>query len=723
MRLAMNITALPMPGTSQPGGQPADVSLLTISVPPGYNGAPMEVMALRTTRIDFGHEDISSVTVTQQPAHGRAVVNPDHSISLVLSLSEYTGEMSMSVAVVSASGTQGMDLNFDVIPSVQQKGWSTGLGYYNLPVKEDGFLDVQPGASHRKVYVAPDGLTAAQIEATESLSAGTVTATWLRDNATGQTYGVSEETALSPGLGFGLWTAMHPVDGSTTSNWLLIKRGGTYGYDRVFRRAASGESPLHPLYVGAWGEGEPPILTTRQEIIASPAQNMVLEDVMLASGASIVGNPTTWRFQNIIFNRVRSTKREIVITRVEGITVRDSLIYDCWQDAPNNGTSWDGGDREMGMYADGSDGIFIDGVIFDHNGWAPDFVAGGGIEGGHPPHMYNHNLYMQGDCLDAGARNCLFMRGASVGSQFRPGATVIDSAFIDNNVALNANGGMGVPTQNYSAFWGALITQASGMSEGVNPVGATEWGFDIGGRLTTLRGCLVAHANDPNDAGDTQPGLNAIRAVHSNSIASDDTLVWRWQLGAGGTPNTQNAAGVDATTANATTIHNYALTLPNGGVPATPRQPWSEDTIQAYAEYLRGLDPKDYRTAVDDVLEYFRAGFGVSLPPERTEAATLYFVPDARGDGVRWDNPLNWQLADGSPARPPRNGDTVRLRGALVISPCDTWNGTIHLEGAALTIVGGRLSGTAAGPGVIKLIRAGQHDLNLSGGATVDDQR
>ena len=70
-------------------------------------------------------------------------------------------------------------------------------------------------------------------------------------------------------------------------------------------------------------------------------------------------------------------------------------------------------------------------------------------------------------------------------------------------------------------------------------------------------------------------------------------------------------------------------------------------TIDDLAEVLREqmtngtLDPVD----ADQIIAYFQETFGIA-PDVRTEAATLRFVPDDRGDGVRWDNRLNWDSDD-----------------------------------------------------------------------------
>jgi hypothetical protein len=87
-------------------------------------------------------------------------------------------------------------------------------------------------------------------------------------------------------------------------------------------------------------------------------------------------------------------------------------------------------------------------------------------------------------------------------------------------------------------------------------------------------------------------------------------------------------------------------------------------TIDDLAQYLRAqiingaLDPVD----ADRIIDYFQQAFGIA-PDIRTEAETLRFVPDDRGDGVRWDNRLNWDTDD-LPGQ--INGDSVNLAGNWV---------------------------------------------------------
>ena len=92
-------------------------------------------------------------------------------------------------------------------------------------------------------------------------------------------------------------------------------------------------------------------------------------------------------------------------------------------------------------------------------------------------------------------------------------------------------------------------------------------------------------------------------------------------------------------------------------------------------------------------MRFFQEGFGIA-PDIRTEDGMLRFIPNELGDGVRWDNRLNWSSDDlpGSVA-----GDSVDLGGNKVVYGGTTTidelefgpNGGLQLEHGKLTVTGG----------------------------------
>ncbi len=87
-------------------------------------------------------------------------------------------------------------------------------------------------------------------------------------------------------------------------------------------------------------------------------------------------------------------------------------------------------------------------------------------------------------------------------------------------------------------------------------------------------------------------------------------------------------------------------------------------------EHLVPIARGEIRTdlTADDIIAYFEEGFGLADDSDPVE--TVRFVPDDRGEGMRWDNSLNWDVD-----AVPRNGQSVDLAGNWV-----EYSGTIKLE-------------------------------------------
>ncbi|MCX5690846.1 MAG: right-handed parallel beta-helix repeat-containing protein, partial [Planctomycetota bacterium] len=84
--------------------------------------------------------------------------------------------------------------------------------------------------------------------------------------------------------------------------------------------------------------------------------------------------------------------------------------------------------HSQGIYASKVDGLLVEECVIDHNGWKGD-VAGTG------PTIFNHNIYVQGDCGPATIRRNIISAASSHGCQLRPGGMLSDNLFIGNPLA------------------------------------------------------------------------------------------------------------------------------------------------------------------------------------------------------------------------------------------------------------------------------------------------
>jgi hypothetical protein len=676
------------------------------------SGKVISVYGGRVTRLVPTAPDIAEVRILEHPDHGHASVNPDNTITLVLTRTEHAGALSFRYEVTTPDGqTAQHEAMLEVVPSPQESAWGTGENFYMLPVDASDRVIVEHGENHRKVYVSGYGLTAADIAASNwGVSESDVTARWLQDNPA---YGASEEMALHSALGIKLWESINGWR-YRRSNWLLLERGHDYpfgnranDYGRLFVREMQGESPLHPILIEAWGTGEAPRITGHPKFWQKPSRHVVVRDLDFRSGFGTLGVHENFLFENV------SSDSQINVQGqpTRGVTFRNSIIKDSYRTDPgSNNVTEDGKwtahtSRSAGLFISGTEGLLFDGVIFDHNGWAPDFAPDGSIDGGQPPSMFSHNMYAQSGTRDVTFRDSITMRSASYGAQFRGGAYVQDSLFLDNNIPFNVLGGNyegDGPVGNYSLIDDTVSTVSARRGSYMTRIGARDWGIQNKALLTTLTDNIIAHANDPDDPTDTamaQSALNHAKGVEKG-VATDDTIIWRWGIGRGGEDGTEaNVAGLDPAVMNSTTIQRYTADL------------LGQDTatIDDFGQYIRSLDGTEYAAATQSVLSYFRAGFGIA-ETARSTATTLRFVPDPRGDGVRWDNRLNWDSGDlpGTVA-----GDSVDLGGNRVV-----FGGTVTLEdltfgpNGGLVLTHGRLQVTGdleGGTGAtVEIDRAGQ---------------
>ena len=323
----------------------------------------------------------------------------------------------------------------------------------------------------------------------------------------------------------------------------------------------------------------------------------------------------------------------------------------------------------------------------------------------------SHNIYMTTNNSDITMRDSIIMRGASYGVQFRSGGFVEDNVFIDNNAAFYTAIGDGAG--QFSLVTDNLVT-SGGAKESVISAALT---LGIGkSQYDTLLDNIVVHLADPNN-----PDEFATKVGTANGWAAgkpggyyDDTIVYNWtaQNFLGNTRALernadQNVDGLDTDLADQTTIQNFTADLLGQ----------STATIDDLGQYLRTQIEDDQLDPVtaDEIIAYFQETFGIAADVRFSEE-TLRFVPDDLGDGVRWDNRINWTTEDlpGTVA-----GDSVDLAGNWVVFATTT--ATVQDldfgSGGQLAVTSGRLdvegeTSVGANGGEIDVSGAGQIWMN-----------
>ena len=665
-------------------------------------GALVQESLTGRTKVDGGRvstialadsDEIVSLRIVEQPHQGHVSANPDNTLALVLSDSDYQGGISLGYEATYADGrviTEKLDLQ--VQEPRQDAGWGQAE-HYMLAEDASGDLVVETGAFHRKVFATAGdhGLTRADIAEREGLKVSEIDGKWLAEHPD---YGGSEGMALSEDAAMALWERLTWENKDTPhSNWLLLERGYTYDTIEISLRDHGGESALHPVHFTAWGAGERPILTTEVTGFRDVGSHQVLSDLSLHGGVRLLDG------DGVIFHNVEVTDETVNIQNMSRVTFHDSMIHNVTQDRPN-GADWHAfDDRESGLFVHNSSGLLLEGNYFHHNAWADDYAE---KNGGQPPSMFSHNIYINYNVEDVTVTDNIISQGASYGAMFRGGVWAAENAFIDNNAGVTFLGGdyRGAgPVGNYTYFADNVITSA-GHKE-ADQIGALAWGIYDGGQQTTLLDNVVAHLANPNNAQEIARKDGAFLAVQSDHAAAyDDTIVYNWhpaEVAQESGTFDRNVEGLDQARLDMVTIQRFAAeTL--GDMNAS---------IDDLLDYILALPEEAFDTvSAEDIVAFFQNGFALSSSSAGIE--THRFVPNDLGEGQRWHSPINWHSDT-----VPEDGDNVMLGGNAVIFGGQSAvtaldfgaSGSLDVQYGKLTVRDSLLSGEA---GALSVSGSGQ---------------
>lgn len=672
---------------------------------PVMASSSVSVIGGRVTTLNPEGSDIQSVQILSGVEHGNVTVNPDNTLALVMTMSDFTGNQSFSYQTTDSSGaTQVHTVNLAVEAGPQQGGWGTGQAHYMLETDENDRVITEIGENHTKVYISgsSNALSIADIAAIEGLSTSQITGQWLANHGG---YGQSEDMALAEDAGLALWYNVTPAN-SQTSNWLLLERGYTYDDlpPQLFLNGAYGEDELHPVKLTSYGEGSAPVMSELTQWgggEGGSSENIVIQDIFFTDGIYFIQGA------NVIFENVSATSESAIMGN-DGATVRYSKFFDSITDDPA-GSSWEPHlDREQGMYVSNGEGILFEHNFFDHNGWEDGWETDPSKM---PPSMFSHNLYLQADLADVTLRDNITMRAGSFGAQVRSGGFIEDNVFIDNNAALNFVGG----DYNGAGSVGQYTLSAdnvvtSGANKVAEMIGALTQATYDNSWLASHVDNIVAHMMDPNGDEPWKTNTPAENVIIVRDEYYYDTIAYNWH-GTQSESVDENVEGLDTAVLDQTTIQLFTAQLLGQ----------QNATIADLADHLRTQSDGafDQMTDADLIIRFFQEGFGIA-PDIRAEAADINFVPSDLGEGVRWDNRLNWDTDDlpGLHA-----GDNVDLRGNHVVFGTNSEINTLDLgTGGWLNVYGGRLqvNGGLSGDGDLNVEGAGQIWTNGSDGSDID---
>ncbi|TBN38659.1 hypothetical protein EYE42_12255 [Paracoccus subflavus] len=608
------------------------------------------------------------------PSAGRTVLRSDGQTTV--DLLDQTGPVEVSVAL--GNDRTGV---IRAAPRAQQRGMHSGLFYW-LAQEADGRFRIEPGRRHRKVYVSASAqaMTKAAIAAHAGVTETTVTAAWL---AARPQYGGSVAMPIAMDAFNLLKNALWGGAKDGRSDWVMLERG--YSYNIEWPANIKGESELHPIVVDAWGTGSRPHLATGAQWIKPGPRFMVWRNLQIRKAQP-------WYSYGTIFENCRMSEEENDLSRSGMITLREVGFHDIYRHTvePAGATEWASHlNRKSGLYAAEFYNLMIDGCLCDMNGWKEGYDHARAATMPHPPSMYSHGFYLQYGSQGVHVRDSLFSRNASQGLQNRSGGQFERNLFLDNNIAAGLHSGtnLGPIHQFNNAI--DLVAYGAGYKRVNDSEGGFDWGFDISGKMTGQIGCIVAHLADPENLTEVSTRITSRTPYNTNTLFSgNDCQVFNWV----GKPN-ERVEGLDTTVLQQTTIQRFAGTKLGVARAALPD----------FVAYMRdAADGNSIGRTVREAVQWTKARFGQPIL-ERTTPADLFFRPDPRTDGFRWDNRLNWSTGD----LPGLNvADSVDLDGhSPLFGTLDCDIASLTSGGGTLDVTSGRLALGGLGDGLDATVR------------------
>jgi len=359
-----------------------------------------------------------------------------------------------------------------------------------LPQDAEGWTVFAPSADSRILYV--------------SAATG--------NDATGRAYGRGDAELggypLDPSgsiLAFASYDAARALSREGFPDWILFRRGEAYDGVSVELRSGRGETEYS--LVGAYGAGAPPELHPRPDwpvIRASNRGNLQyaaaidldcydpLHDpanyppgtMPPESGTGIDGTDGDGVTRKILIENVSFRCFSGNVMQAYGggamrdIAFRRSIFLDNHRGDRANGHS-------QGLYAAQVRGFWLEGCVFDHNGWHNRDDGNPATELPGEATMFNHNTYFA-DCRDVAFRDNLFLRPSSMGNKFTanlglagssPNIALQGNLYFDGEIGIGLGGNVPTPHKFKGVLVEGNVFTEIGRSRPTN--GTLGWGLEI----------------------------------------------------------------------------------------------------------------------------------------------------------------------------------------------------------------------------------------------------
>jgi len=297
-------------------------------------------------------------------------------------------------------------------------------------------------------------------------------------------------------------------------------------------------------------------------VVLRPGKDLLIEDVKVeffSQGLNLQGSSASSPLSNLM--------------------IRRSVIVDSYSPASVG--------HSQGIFMRFAYSPLIEENIIDHNGWN-DSVSGAQRT------KFNHNVYIQRDCLNPVFRNNITSRASSHGFQMRPGGSATGNLVMNNSI-----GGY-ISNNNFNSVSVVEMMNNVAIHASVEPVtdSILGWGLALNATPDTLppttplfRNNIMAHSPGEPENGATNP--EDLIPLYQGLVQRDN-IVYKW----GNTPSDPGPF-VDPERS----IETYMASLG-----------YQETTMEAFLDKARELRRYYWERefTAEAVVEYFQEGFALS---------------------------------------------------------------------------------------------------------------
>lgn len=403
-----------------------------------------------------------------------------------------------------------------------------------------------------------------------------------------------------------LQTIHQALEQLQAGDWILLKRGdvfnqgigfwvnGTSETDRTVFTAYGEENQPRPVIdpeggdaVKLTGAGVTPDTVEHVAFVSihlRQSQNNPKSDAW--SGAPVKGNGMVVLrpgndlliedVKSEFFSQGLNLQGSSASSALHGIQLRRSVVVDSYSPASEG--------HAQGVFLRFAYNPLLEENVIDHNGWNE------GVSGAHRT-KFNHNVYIQKDCLNPVFRNNITSRASSHGFQLRPGGSAT------GNLVLNNSIGGYVSNNNFDAASVVEMVGNVAIHGSVEPVvdSILGWGLALNATPDQLppttplfEDNIIAHSPGGPENGATNP--EDLSPIYEGWVVRDN-IVYDW-----GNTDSDPGPFVDPDR----TIETYMASLG-----------YEDATLEAFLGEAREMRRFYWEPAftAEAVVEYFQEGF------------------------------------------------------------------------------------------------------------------